>query len=149
MPVAGLRRLFPFFNNLENEEIERFLSCCRRVRAEAGTVLWQEGETDNFTAFILSGKLGIKKRTEFGGGQVVVGLYGPGSIAGELCLLTRNPRTVSAELIETADLLLLHSGKFEEMLCHYPQLGLALLRHMFLTTARRLSKSYERIASIF
>ena len=84
MPVAGLRNRFPFFQSLQTDEVEQFLSYCRRLRAEAGTNLWQEGDADNFAAFILDGKLGI-----------------------------------------------------------------ALLRHIFLTTARRLTKSYERIASVF
>ncbi|TRO83107.1 Crp/Fnr family transcriptional regulator [Desulfuromonas acetexigens] len=149
MPVAGLRNRFPFFQSLQTDEVEQFLSYCRRLRAEAGTNLWQEGDADNFAAFILDGKLGIKKRTEFGGSQVIVGLYAPGSVVGELCLLTSNPRSVTAEVIETADLLLLHSQNFEEMLGNHSQLGIALLRHIFVTTARRLTKSYERIASVF
>jgi len=149
MPVASLRAQFPFFHALPATEVKEFLSFCQRTRVDAGTTLWNEGDADNFAAFILAGKLGIKKQTEFDGKHVIVGLYTPGSVVGELCLLTNYPRAVSAEVIEAADLLLLHSQKFEEMLQRHPLLGLKLLRHIFLTTAKRLTKSYERIASVF
>lgn len=80
---------------------------------------------------------------------MVVGTYGPGSVIGELCLLTCNPRAVSAICLEPSEVLILHSQKFEDLVTESPLLGLNLLRHMFMATSARLTKSYERIASIF
>ena len=80
---------------------------------------------------------------------MIVGVYTPGSVVGELCLLTDNPRSVTAEVIEPADLVILHSQKFEEMILQFPLVGLSLLKHIFIATSKRLTKSYERIASIF
>lgn len=149
MPSDRIRDRFRFFQNLSVEDVEKFLSFCERAQIEAGENLWNEGDTDNFAAFILNGRLGIKKQTEFGGKHVIVGLYSPGSVVGELCLLTNNPRSVTAEALDPTDLILLHSQKFEEMLQQFPLLGLALLRHIFIATSRRLTKSYERFVSIF
>ncbi len=149
MPVESIREQFQFFQTLSPQDCENFLQFCERSQVEAGKNLWEEGDTDNFAAFILNGKLGIKKQTEFGGRHVIVGVYTPGSVVGELCLLTQNPRSVTAEVIEPSEMLLLHSQNFEEMLQHFPMLGLALLRHIFIATSKRLTKSYERIASMF
>ena len=104
---------------------------------------------DNQAAFILNGKLGIKKLTEFSNKHVIVGTYGPGSVVGELCLLTDNARAVSAEAITDVELLLLSNDNFEELITAYPTLGLKLLRGLFKMTSKRLSKSYERTAAIF
>jgi len=149
MQADVMRDKFQFFQVLQCPDVENFLKFCERVRVPAGETLWKEGDCDNYAAFILDGKLGIKKKTEFGGKHVIVGVYAPGSVVGELCLLTDNPRSVSAEVIEPADLVILHSQKFEEMIMQFPLIGLSLLKHIFITTSKRLTKSYERIASIF
>jgi CRP-like cAMP-binding protein len=149
MPVEIIRERFQFFQNLSPQDCENFLRFCKQTRVESGKSLWEEGDTDNFAAFILNGKLGIKKQTEFSGRYVIVGIYTSGSVVGELCLLTQNPRSVTAEVIEPSEVLLLHSQDFEKMLQQFPMLGLALLRHIFIATSKRLSKSYERIVSIF
>ena len=96
-----------------------------------------------------SKEIGIKKQTDFPGKHVVVGVYTGGSVIGELCLLTDNPRTVSADVIESVDMVVLHSKKFEALIEKFPMIGLSLLRHIFLCTSKRLTKSYDRIATIF
>ncbi len=149
MTAEVLREKFRFFRSLQDEELHQFLQFCENHRFAAGELLWQEGDATNFSAFILDGKVAIKKKTEFAQKHVVIGIYTTGSVIGELCLLTNNPRAVSAEALEPTELILLHSDKFEEMISRFPQVGLSLLRHMFTTTSRRLTKSYERIATIF
>ncbi|MCD6526192.1 MAG: cyclic nucleotide-binding domain-containing protein [Desulfuromonas sp.] len=140
---------FNFFKNLPEDETSSLLKFCSHHRAEAGEILWHEGDDDNQAAFILNGKLGIKKLTEFSNKHVIVGTYGPGSVVGELCLLTDNARAVSAEAITDVELLLLSNDNFEELITAHPALGLKLLRGLFKMTSKRLSKSYERIAAIF
>lgn len=149
MPAEILCRTFECFRSFEPEELADILKFCERVSAPAGEILWTEGYGENYAAFILEGKLGIKKETEFSGKNVMIGIYTSGSVVGELCLLTEKPRTVSAEVIEPLDMVVLHSHRFEEMIEQHPLLGLRLLKHIFLSTSKRLTKSYERIASIF
>jgi CRP-like cAMP-binding protein len=144
-----LQKRFVFFSTLGAAEVDDFLRFCERRSVTAGEVLWQEGDSDNYAAFIVSGRIGIKKRTEFAKEQVIVGTYGSGSVAGELCLLTENTRSVTAEALEDGELVLLQSTRFEDLISRHPQLALKLLKHIFTTTCGRLRKSYERIASIF
>ncbi len=149
MPAELLRSRFECFQDFQMPELMDILSFCERVSVPAGEVLWTEGYSENYAAFILDGKLGIKKETEFSGKNVVIGVYTAGAVVGELCLLTDKPRSVSAEVIEPVDMVVLHSHKFEELIEQHPKVGLRLLKHIFLSTSKRLSKSYERIASIF
>jgi len=144
-----MKKEFQFFNVLPEEDINAFLSFCENRQISTGETLWKEGDKDNYAAFILDGQLAIKKKTEFEGKHIIVGTYGKGSVVGELCLLTDNYRTVTAEIIASADLLLLSSEKFEEMLNSRPALGLKLLKNFFVTTSIRLRRSYDRIASVF
>ncbi|MBN2644873.1 MAG: cyclic nucleotide-binding domain-containing protein [Desulfuromonadaceae bacterium] len=140
---------FTFFGNLPEPEVKNLLRFCDRRQYCAGDILWQEGDRDNQAAFILDGKIGIRKMTEFSNKHVIVGTYARGSVVGELCLLTDNAREVSALAISDVDLLYLSNSNFEQLITSYPALGLKLLRALFQLTSRRLSKSYERIASIF
>jgi len=140
---------FPFFRNLPSEETAQLLKYFSHHQTSAGEIIWHEGDDDNQAAFILKGKLGIKKMTEFNNRHIIVGTYGAGSVVGELCLLTNNPRAVTAEAISDVEMLFLSNENFEKLVSNHPGLGLKLLRGLFKMTSTRLTKSYERIASIF
>jgi CRP-like cAMP-binding protein len=144
-----LKANFKFFNTLTDDEVDSFLHFCENRQVDAGENLWVEGDTDNYAAFIISGKMGIKKRTEFVGKYVIVGTFEKGTVVGELCLLTEKVRSVTAKILEPVDVLILSSQNFEKLITDYPMLGLKLLRHIFLVTSKRLSRSYDRMASIF
>ena len=143
-----IRKEFRFFNTLTNEEIEQFLNFCAFRTGIKGEHLWEEGDTDNYAVFIVSGKLGIKKKTEFDK-YMIVGTFAKGTVAGELCLLTDRNRSVTAVILEDIELLRLKSEDFEALISEYPMLGLKLLRHVFLVISNRLNRSTSRIASIF
>jgi CRP-like cAMP-binding protein len=144
-----MRQEFNFFASLKEEEVGTFLDFCENKSIPAGELLWKEGDGDNYAAFIVSGRLGIKKKTEFEGKHVIVGMYGKGTVVGELCLLTNGTRTVTAEIIEPAQLAILSSKNFEHLSSEHPLIGFRLLKQIFLATCKRLNKSYDRIAAIF
>ena len=144
-----LNETFKFFKTLSDEETRVFLDFCENRHVDAGTTLWREGEGDNYAAFVISGKLGIKKKTEFEGKYMIVGTFARGTVVGELCLLTDHPRSVTAVVLESADLVILSSSNFERMITEHPMLGLKLLKHIFLVISKRLKRSTDRIAKIF
>jgi CRP-like cAMP-binding protein len=143
-----LREEFRFFKALDDAELTAFLQFCEINSGAKGDILWQEGDTDNYAAFIVSGKLGIKKKTEFDR-YMIVGTFSKGTVAGELCLLTSHARSVTAVVLEDVEILKLTSEDFERMISQYPMLGLKLLRHIFKVISHRLSRSTERMARIF
>jgi len=124
------------------------------VSASAGR--WRPGKCSGGRATgtttppsFVPGRIAIRKRTEFAKEQVIVGTYGSGSVVGELCLLTENTRSVTAEVLEAGERVLLWGTRFENLISRHPQLVLKPLKHTFATTCGRLRKSYERTASIF
>ena len=143
-----MKEEFRFFKTLSDEELNDFLKFCNYTKSEAGQNLWEEGDSDNYAAFIMSGKLGIKKKTEFDK-YMIVGTFAKGTVAGELCLLTNRSRSVTAVVLEDLEIIRLASEDFEKLMAEYPMLGLKLLRHIFLVICNRLNRSTARIASIF
>jgi CRP-like cAMP-binding protein len=146
---AKMKEEFRFFGSLGHDELNAFLSFCENRQFDAGQNLWTEGDEDNFAAFIVSGKVGIKKRTEFEGKYMIVGTFAKGTVVGELCLLTKQTRSVTSIVLEDTDVVRLATEDFEKLMTEYPMLGLKLLRHIFLVISKRLSRSTERMASIF
>jgi CRP-like cAMP-binding protein len=97
----------------------------------------------------MSGRLEVKKETEFQGKQVIVGVYREGTLVGDLCILDGRPKSVTAVAIEDANLLLLSRDSFEKLLTEHPRAAANLLKGMLLAVSTRLSKAYERLTSIF
>ncbi len=149
MIIKKLKKEFKFFKNLPEQDLLDFLAFCESREVPEGETVWQEGDDDNYAAFIISGVIGIKKKTKFEGKYMIVGTFGKGSVTGELCLLTDNLRSVTAVAIKPVKLLILNSSNFEHLLTRNPLLGLRLLKKIFTIATKRLNQSYDRISSIF
>ena len=147
--IRKLRGNFKFFNTLTDDELSTILGFCETKQIGKGEILWKEGDEYHYAAFIVSGKVGIKKRTEFEGKYMIVGTFGSGTVVGELCLLTDRPRSVTAEVLEPVDSILLSSENFERLLTQHTKLGMKLLKHVFIITSERLNRSTDRISRIF
>lgn len=139
-------RFFQYLDETEKAIASRYLEC---LEVKAGTVLWHEGDDSHAAAFVVEGRIEVKKETEFKGKHVIVGIYGEGSVVGELCLLSGDNRAVTATALTDAWLLNLTGEKFEQLMEEHPVVGGKLLKGMFFAVSRRLRKSFERLAAIF
>lgn len=137
---------FQFLDKDDAPVMVQYLNCRQVVE---GTVLWNEGDPCGELVFIVSGKLEVKKETEFSGKSVIVGVYGAGSIVGELCILKGMPRAVSAIALTECDLLTLDTANFDALLAEHPEVGTRLLKGMLATVSLRLDKAFARLAAIF
>lgn len=138
-----------FFNFLDGPALSRlghYFSC---QQVGAGEVLWQEGDTGDFIVFIIHGRLEAKKQTEFAGKEVVVGVFSPGAIVGELGFADQYPRGVTMVALEDSELLLLSRENFERLLVEHPKQGVAMLKGMLLAVSTRLRNANNRLAAIF
>lgn len=144
-----LKRQLRFFHFLPEEEMPVLADYFDCKRIKAGETLWQEGEPGDYEAFIVEGRIEVKKDTEFAGKQVVVGVYSPGTVVGELCLMDGKPRAVTAVALEDCGLLTLTRQRLEALLEEHPKVGVKLLKGMLFAVSIRLRKSFERLASIF
>jgi CRP/FNR family cyclic AMP-dependent transcriptional regulator len=138
--------LFRFLEEGDVAAFPEFLGC---RNLSAGEILWKEGDPCDYLAFIVEGRLEMKKSTEFAGKEVVIGVYSAGTIAGEICILNGTPRAVTAVALENSSLLVLSKEDFERLLREHPESGVRLLKGMLLAISTRLRKSFERLAAVF
>lgn len=139
-------RFFEYLDVAEKAIVGQYLECCE---VASGTVLWNEGDDSNSAAFVVEGRIEVKKQTEFEDKHVIVGIYGEGSVVGELCLFTEDRRAVTATALTDSWLLRISAERFEALLAEHPVAGGKLLKGMFVAVSIRLRKSFERLAAIF
>lgn len=144
-----MKRDLGFFPYLTEAEVAAVADHFTYRQVAAKEVLWREGDPCEYIAFILSGHIEVKKRTEFPGREVIVGVYGPGSIAGELCIIDGHPRAVTAEAVEETTLVVLCSTDLDTLLDDHPQIAGRFLKGILRRVSIRLRKSFDRLAEIF
>ncbi len=138
-----------FFHYLEETEVDRIGCYFERRVVEVGEVLWEEGDPCTYIAFIIAGRIEVKKETEFPGREVIVGVYGPGSIAGELCIIDGEPRAVTAVAVEPTTLITLSRAELDRLLDEHPRVGGRFLKGILRRVSIRLRKSFDRLAEVF
>ena len=91
------------FNFLRDEDLDRLSPFFESKKVPAGEPLWKEEDPFDYIAFIASGKVEIRKETEFGGMNVIMGKYSKGA----LCILDESLRKVTAVALEDVSLAII------------------------------------------
>lgn len=149
MNVELLKEHIGAFKDFDAVELEEAMIFFDQVALAPGAELWTYGDGKKHAGFILNGKIVVRKQLNDSKQHVILGVYGPGSIIGELSLLSERPPTLSAKALEHTDLVIIENHRFMELLERKPRLGLSLIRQLYICTAKRLDKSYDRITSMF
>jgi CRP/FNR family cyclic AMP-dependent transcriptional regulator len=133
------------FNFLTDEDLRKLSAFFEGKSIAAGETLWKEEDPFNYIAFIVSGSVEIKKATEFGSMNVIIGIYSKGA----LCILDDSIKKVTAVALEDVSLAIITQENLDKLIDTDPGLGAKLLKGMLLTVSDRLRKSFDRIVTFF
>jgi CRP-like cAMP-binding protein len=147
--IYELKDELKIFHLLNNEELEQIPPYFEVVYYSAGTTLFNEGDEGNFIGFITSGRLEVKKQTEFKGRQIVLALLSKGSFVGELSMVDEQPRSATVVASEDAELVILRREALDSLMQTYPYIGIKILKGLNRILAIRLRKAVDRLAVIF
>jgi len=128
-------RHMPLFRYLTYREIMRVLNVTDVMDYDAGQVVLTENEPGDELYIILRGKLKLHKD-----GTVITFLE-PGAHLGEMALVDRSPRSVSATAEDRSRLLVLRRREFYEIIRKHPPLSVKLLWSFVQVLAERLRKT--------
>ena len=137
------------FSLLEDEDIEKIAPFIELTIYPSGTVLFKEGDPGDFVGCVISGKLEVKKQTEFKGNQVIIALLTKGALVGELSIFDRNNRSATVEAVEKTTMLVLRNDTIETLMQEHPRTGIKLLKGLLRILSLRLRKATERLTNIF
>ena len=137
------------FHLLSNEELEQIIPYFEILNCPSGKTLFNEGDSGDFIGFVMSGKLEVKKQTEFKGREIVLALMEKGTFVGELSWMDNHPRSSTVLAVKDSELIILSRENFESILQKYPQTGIKILRGLNRILSIRLRKAVDRLAAIF
>jgi CRP-like cAMP-binding protein len=133
------------FHFLSDEDLKNLSAFFESKNIPEGETLWKEEDPFDYIAFIVSGRVEIKKETEFGGMNVIVGIYSKGA----LCILDESLKKVTAVALEDVSLAIITQENLDRLIATNPGLGAKLLKGMLLTVSSRLRKSFDRLTVFF
>jgi CRP-like cAMP-binding protein len=137
------------FQLLNEDELNTIIPYFELIKYKAGETLFKEGDSGDYFAIVLSGKLEVKKETEFKGKAIVLAVLGKGSFTGELAMLDEQVRSATVVAIDDSELFILKRDNLEKFMQEHPHTGIKILKGIIRTMSIRLRKSVERMATIF
>jgi DNA-binding response OmpR family regulator len=106
-----------------------------------GEKLFSEGDTGDCMYYVVSGLLETAK-SKAGGHLQVIGKVGPGELIGEMAVLTKDPRVLTATAIEKTELIPIPSEKVMSIVDGQPK----WIKLMIENLSRRLKDSIRQIS---
>ena len=136
------------FSFLERAEAETLLKVLNRVCYEAGTQVFQKGDSADCLYFLLAGRVAVQNKTGFGERTQVVALLDPGAPVGEKGLLAGHTRGTTLMVVKDAELLELSQGQFDVLVEETPVLAIKLLKWLLHRVSLRLEKNSQRLVHV-
>ncbi len=134
---------------LDEREIEQIASFFEFVQYPAKSVVFKEGDPGDFVGFVVSGKLEVKKQTEFKGNQVIIALLSKGALVGELSMFDKEKRSATVEAVEDTSMIIMTNTSLESLIQTFPYTAIKLMGGLIRILSVRLRKATERLTNIF
>lgn len=147
--VFELKENMLIFRFFDDAEIDQIIPYFEITDFSPNDSVFDEGDEGDFIGFVVSGKLEVKKQTEFKGRYVILARLGRGSLAGELSMITGQPRTATINAVEDSRLLILKREALEVFTQAYPESGIKLLKGVIQTISIRLTSIAGRLTKFF
>jgi CRP/FNR family cyclic AMP-dependent transcriptional regulator len=133
--VAMLERA-PLFSVLPPSELATLADKFHPTRFQRGELIFREGEPAERLFMVGEGRVKLSLSSAHGQ-ELLVAVLGPGNLFGELAIIDRGPRAMSARAMEPSTIYWLGGDVFWTMLENRPALARRLLELM----ARRLRRA--------
>ncbi len=137
------------FSLIDDDEVEKIAPFFELTTYPAKTVVFKEGDPGDFIGIVLSGKLEVKKKTEFKGNQVIIALLGIGALIGELSVFDKHQRSATVETVDNTTILMLRNESLGALIQQYPYTGIKILKGFIRILSLRLREVTERLTTIF
>ncbi|MBU0484791.1 MAG: cyclic nucleotide-binding domain-containing protein [Proteobacteria bacterium] len=108
----------------------------------------EDGIPGDYMGFLLSGKLAVKKATNFPGKYILLAILEPGAIVGEISAVGDCPQVATVVAIEKSELLVLTCEELENILSNDTPLGVVVLKRIIHVISLRQQKSNDRLSKL-
>ena len=117
----------PVFRDLPKEALNAITRAVQDLVVPQHTLLFREGDPGDSLYIISSGRVRIFGKNEKGV-EIDLSIQGPGDTFGEMALLTGEPMSAGAEILEETHLMILSKDQFDRLLRDFPDISKAFVR---------------------
>ncbi len=114
----------PLFSALGTRELEQLLSAVRVEELSKGHEIVRQSDPGNEAFVVARGLLKVVRRE--GADETLLAQLGPGSVFGEMALISESPRSASVVALEPTQLLVLARDELERAALDAPELSVQL-----------------------
>jgi len=133
---------------LEPEEARRLAALCRQEDLAAGEVVMADDKPGEFLAFVISGKLAVKKGTVFPGRFILLAEIERGGMVGEGAAVCGDGHGTTVVAVEKTRLLVLGRQQLLRLSSEDQFLAQKLLTRIIQVLRQRLRSAGERLSWI-
>jgi CRP/FNR family transcriptional regulator, cyclic AMP receptor protein len=119
--AGSVLRGMPFFDGFDDAELDRVAALADDVEADAGAILTEQGKPGQECFIIRGGTANV-----YVGGEHINTL-GPGTVVGEMALISNRPRSATVVAETPMQLLSLDTADFRTLLEELPKAGRAVM----------------------
>ncbi|MHB8790086.1 MAG: cyclic nucleotide-binding domain-containing protein [Desulfobulbaceae bacterium] len=133
--AAGLLHLlenFPFFSNIEREDLEEVIKSFRLQRWARNEIIIRHGDPGDNLYIVVSGKVSVINQTGISIAELTAG-----EVFGEMSLLSDEHASATVQAVADSEILAIDNREFQNILQKYP----LLQRYFTRLLARRLSRA--------
>ncbi|MDH3659446.1 MAG: Crp/Fnr family transcriptional regulator [Alphaproteobacteria bacterium] len=122
----GLLADLDLFRKLRADELDRLVAFTRWTQPKARTVLFRKSDPGTSMMVLSKGRVKVCTHSE-DGKELVLNMFGPGDVFGEIALLDGSPRTADAVTIDDCELLVLDRRDFIPFLLEHSDASVRML----------------------
>ncbi len=140
-PIVSARQIreSPLGSNLSDTQCRSLAEVCTALGLEAGTMLLEEGHSDDTLYVVSNGSLEVVKTTN-AGDNITLQLLHEGDVAGILGFVDGVPHSAAIRALNNCELIALHREEFKSLMRGDPELGFEVMRAVVRTAHRILAK---------
>ncbi|MEV5831147.1 cyclic nucleotide-binding domain-containing protein [Spirillospora sp. NPDC052242] len=141
MPRSVTPRAGGFWGKLTRDQQAAFRASAGTAAAVLGEVLWREGETGDFVAVIMVGRVAVS--VDWEGRERLIAVREAGDIIGERAMMTPQRRSGTVVALGDVTVLVMSTRKFAEFLEEHPQVFAVLEEELY----ERLAEESEQLTA--
>ncbi len=140
----GLLADLDLFRKLRADELDRLVAFTRWTQPKARTILFRRSDPGTSMMVVRDGRVKVCTHSE-DGKELVLNMFGPGDVFGEIALLDGSPRTADAVTIDDCELLVLDRRDFIPFLLEHSDASVRMLE-VLTHRLRRTTQLLEDVA---
>ncbi len=129
--------------HLPGDALDRLTGVATVRTYKTGQPIFMRGDPGESMMVVVSGRVRVS-RTSYDGREVVLAVFGPGEVLGEIAMIDGGERTADAAALEPVDLLILHRRDFHAFLLEHPAVAIELL----VLVCRRLRETDDQLEDL-